>query len=418
MTSVVSNMTPRERVIAAIHHREPDILPLDLGAMRSTGIMATAYHRLKQYLGFTHGITLVYDIIQQLALPEDSILNQFGIDVIDLGREYLRSPESYKGWKLPDGTPCKIPVWFEPVREDNKWVFKHSDGTTIAEMRPSMLYFDQIFFPFAEADESEFENLDKAMDYVMWSALSCPPWHQLETDEDYRRLGEIACKLYEETDYAIMVAYGGNLLEWGQFLCGIENFLTDLAWNRHRVEVLLDKLVEHHLDGLDKFLDAVGDYVQIIQFGDDLGTQHGPQISPEMYREVFKPRHKAIYQAVKKQSKAAVFLHSCGGIYELIPDLIEAGVDILNPVQISALEMESKELKREFGDDIVFWGGGCDTQTVLPRSKPNKIKEHVRRNIDIFAPDGGFVFTQVHNIQSDVPPENIIAMFEAVQEYR
>ncbi|HID08073.1 MAG TPA: methyltransferase, partial [Armatimonadetes bacterium] len=380
--------------------------------MRSTGIMAIAYHRFKQYLGIEGGVTLVYDIIQQLALPEDAILDIFGVDVIDLGRAYLLSSDVWKDWELPDGTPCVIPKWFEPIYEGGRWVFKHPDGTIIAEMRPGVLYFEQACFPLADAHESAFDDLPRAMQYVMWAGLPCPPWHQLSTDEDYAQLREVARKLYEETDYAIMVAYGGNLLEWGQFLCGIENFLAELASNRRRAEALLDKLVELHLDGLGKFLDAVGDYVQIIQFGDDLGTQLGPQISPQMYREIFKPRHTAIFQAVKRHCNAAIFLHSCGGIYELIPDLIEAGVEILNPVQTSAVNMEPKRLKEEFGNDITFWGGGCDTQTILPFASPAEVKRHVRERIETFAPGGGFVFAQVHNIQADVPPENISAMVE------
>jgi uroporphyrinogen decarboxylase len=224
--------------------------------------------------------------------------------------------------------------------------------------------------------------------------------------------------LYETTDYAIMAAFGGNLLEWGQFLYGIENFLCELAAHPQKVEKLLDRLVEIHLEGLDKVLPAIDGYVQIIQMGDDLGSQTAAQISPEMYRRFFKPRHAEIYRRIKEQSSLAVFLHSCGSIEELLPDLIDVGVDIINPVQTSAARMDPAHLKREYGKDLVFWGGGCDTQVVLPTGTPDEIDAHVRDRIRTFGPGGGFVFATVHNIMANVPPENVVALYDAVKRYR
>jgi uroporphyrinogen decarboxylase len=176
--------------------------------------------------------------------------------------------------------------------------------------------------------------------------------------------------------------------------------------------------MEMHLETLGKICKAVGDVVDILRFGDDLGTNMGPIMSPRTYRSLFKPRHKILCNYVKEHSQMRTFLHSCGSVYKLIPDLIEVGYDILNPIQISALDMEPERLKREFGKDIAFWGGGCDTQHVLYNGSPDEVKCHVRKNIEIFAPGGGFIFATVHNILSDVPPENVIAMFEAVNEYR
>ncbi|MEK6572633.1 MAG: uroporphyrinogen decarboxylase family protein, partial [Bacteroidota bacterium] len=224
--------------------------------------------------------------------------------------------------------------------------------------------------------------------------------------------------LYKNTDYAIMGGFGGNILECGQEVRGWGNFMMDLVGNRSFAEDLMDELVEMHLTNLKGFLQAVGDYIQIIQVGDDMGTQEASQISLEMYRELVKPRHRRIYQYVKEHSRLYVFLHSCGSIYDLIPDLIEIGVDILNPIQTSAGGMDPARLKREFGSKVTFWGGGCDTQYMLPRATPEEIDKHVRERIGIFAPGGGFVFTQVHNIQADIPPENILAMFNAVKSYR
>ncbi len=408
-------MTSRERVLAALSHREPDRVPVDMGGMRSTGIMAMAYGPLKSHLGIRGGATYVYDMVQQLAQPEDPILNAVGVDVIDLGRAYGTSPEDWRDWVLPDGAPCKVPTWAAPIRLGDGWAYVHADGTSIGEMRPGMSYFDQTCFPLAGREATTLDELRDAMGHVIWGAVSCAPWHQLATEEDYANLGAVARRLQEDTDYAVMVAFGGNLIEWAQFLCGMENLLLDVALRPHKVEALLDMLVELHLDGIERLLAAVGDHVQLIQFGDDLGTQQGPQISPQLYRELFKPRHAAMFQRVKQRCNAAVFFHSCGGIYELIPDLIEAGVDALNPVQTSAAGMDPSRLKREFGADVTFWGGGCDTQTVLPSSSPSEVSEHVRRRLETFAPGGGYVFAPVHNVQSGVPPENVVAMYEAAR---
>jgi uroporphyrinogen decarboxylase len=176
--------------------------------------------------------------------------------------------------------------------------------------------------------------------------------------------------------------------------------------------------MEIHLDTLDKVCSAVGDVADILRFGDDLGMDSGPFMSPQVYRKLFKPRHTILCDYVKTHSQMHTFLHSCGSIYRLLPDLIEAGYDIINPVQINTKDMEPERLKREFGQDITVWGGGADTRHVLNRATPAEVKDHVRKLVDIFAPGGGFVFNPVHNILPDVPPENIEAMFEVVGEYK
>jgi len=208
-----------------------------------------------------------------------------------------------------------------------------------------------------------------------------------------------------------------NLFETGNFLRGIDNFLCDIYLDKNGTGSLLDRLVERNLKKLDRIIKGVGQYVDILQFGDDLGSQGGPFMSPNIYKEVFKPRHKKMWDFVHENSKCKVFLHSCGSIYELLPHLIDAGLDILNPVQTSAIDMEPEKLKKEFGKYITFWGGGCDTRDVLPSKTPKEIKEHVKRRIDILGKDGGFVFNQVHNILADIPPENVIAMLQAACEY-
>jgi len=227
----------------------------------------------------------------------------------------------------------------------------------------------------------------------------------------------LARELQETTDYAVALSVGCNLLEWSQFLFGMENTFYYLAAEKCKMARFLDRLTEIHLENLSKLLLKVRGCVQILVVGDDLGMQSGPQISRETYRELFFPRHKRIYEYAKSLSGAHIFLHCCGGVSQLIPDLIEAGVEILNPVQTGARNMEPERLKREFGRDLTFWGGGCDTQQLLSRGTPQQVRADVRRRLEIFMPGGGYVWCPIHNIMADVPPQNILAMAEAVEEF-
>jgi uroporphyrinogen decarboxylase len=293
-------------------------------------------------------------------------------------------------------------------------------------MPDGALYFEQAGYPFAEADD--LGALPAAFEECLWtsSATAAPPGPEAAGPDGARRLREGAIGLRAGSDRAIVGLFGGNLLEAGQFLYRNDNFFMLLAAEPARAEAFMDAAVEMYLANLARFLGAVGEAIDIIVFGDDLGMQTGPQISPEMYRRLFKPRHRVMWQAAKKLSPAGrggdpsrpalrVMLHSCGSIRALLPDLIEAGLDAMNPVQISTSGMEAEGLKRDFGRDIVFWGGGCDTQTVLRSGTPAEVQAHVRRQVSAFAPGGGFVFQQVHNILAGVPPANIVAMFDAIR---
>jgi uroporphyrinogen decarboxylase len=384
--------------------------------MRSTGIMAIAYNRLKQRLGVQSGETYLYDVVQQLAEPEPWYLERFHVDVVDLGRAL--PSRQWKEWTLPDGSRALAPAWFEASPDDGGLAVRHSDGTLIGKMPAGALCIDQACWPLSGPDALEnCQSLSEKMGHVTWAALPSSPWDKPLTEE---RIGEIAAaarKLYETTDWAISLSLGCNLLEWSQFLFGMENAYLHMAGEKAQFARFLDRLTEMHMETLSRILPAVRGCVQILVFGDDLGTQRGPQMSRQMYRELFLPRHRRIYEYAKKLSGAHIFLHSCGGIYELIPDLIEAGVEILNPVQTSARNMDPARLKREFGSEITFWGGGCDTQQILPCATPEQVREDVKRRLDILMPGGGYVWNQVHNIMADVPPANIIAMLEAASEY-
>jgi uroporphyrinogen decarboxylase len=407
-------LTHRERVLMAVNHREPDRVPIDLGGHRSSGIMAIAYHKLKRYLGITSGDIYVYDMIQQLAIIEPEVLDRFGVDTIELGRGFALDPADWRDWVLPDGTPCKIPAYIEPVRVGDDWHLYSADGVLMAVQRQGCLYFEQAHWPFLDSDEQEFNDLATPLSRVMWSAVGTPPAPIGYDAAGLAQLTAGAKALRARTDRAIIGLFGGNLLEIGQFLFRIDNMLAMLAAEPRRAHRFLDKLVEMHLANLEKSLGAVGPYIDIILFGDDLGMQTGPQISPRMYREFFKPRHALLWQRAKQLADVKVMLHSCGSLTALLPDLIDAGLDIIQPVQTTTADMDAAYLKREFGRDICLWGGGCNTRDVLAQGTPAQVAADVRERVRILAPGGGFVFQQIHNVMADVPPANIVAMLEAV----
>jgi len=403
-------MTSRERVLAALDHRQPDRVPIDFSGHRSSGIAAIAYPKLRKYLSLPPTPIRVYDVIQQLAIVDDDVLDRFGIDTIELGRGFTLVDKSWSPWALPDGTPCLVPSWTQLERDNRRWVIRSKTGRVIAHMPDGALYFEQTYYPFLEGGD-EPEAIYDALEECMWTAVASPPG-----PVDGQTLTEGAGQLRDKTDRAIIGLFGGNLFEIGQFLYRNDKFMMLLAAEPQRAHRFLDKLVEIHLTNLERFLRAVGEYIDIILFGDDLGMQTGPLISPQMYREFFKPRHKLLWNRAKELADVKVMLHCCGGVRELMRDLIEAGLDAINPVQIICTGMDATELKAEFGKDITFWGGGCDTRDLLPNDTPDQIVKHVKEQVKILGPGGGFVFQQVHNILANVPPENIVAMFDAVND--
>ncbi len=393
-------MNSRQRVLAALAHGEPDMVPIDFGATRSTGITAVAYARLRAHLGIAGGEIRVYDVGQQLAEVDAAVLKRFAVDVVTLDADQLGP---WQDFRLPDGTPAKIPADCDIVPGDDGSQYRRERGRLVRRRPAHGWYFDEIYHPLAEASTlADIESYD---------------WQLLDAGL-LGRLRERARHLYENTPYAVVGAFGGNVLEAAQSLRGWEQFMLDLAGNKAFAMALLQRITEVNLENLRRYLEAVGEYIQVIQFGDDLGMQTGPLISPESYRQMLKPCHQRLYRYVKDHSPLYVFLHSCGSVYDFIPELIDAGVDILNPVQTSARNMEPERLKKEFGSDLTFWGGGGDTQWVLPRGSIQEVRQDVCQRMAVFAPGGGFVFGQVHNVQPDVPPENVVALFDAAVEYR
>ena len=442
-------MNSRERVLAALRHQEADRVPIDLGAMRSTGIQAIAYNRLKAHLGIAGGETRLYDIMQQLAEPETAIVERFHLDALPLPRAAIGFDPTRPGWKpwrLPDLTPqppslpgkgesdapllageglgerlgsgegsgvrsgsgvrlttVLIPDGLEQLpREDGRLEIRDDEGHILYHMPAGGMYYEPVYEPLAEATTvAEIEAWQPA----------------IISDAELAWLAAEARQLRATSNRAILGQTGISIYEAAQRARGWQRFMTDLAGEPKLAEALLSRIAESAIASLARYLDAVGEYIDIVQVGDDLGTQAGQQLSPAMYRRLVKPYQKQVWRFIKARSGLPLFLHCCGGIYPLIPDLIEAGVDILNPVQISAAGMDPVRLKAEFGRDLVFWGGGCDTQHILPEASPAQVADHVRRQIEILAPGGGFVFNQVHNIQANVPPENVVAMLDAAWEH-
>ena len=412
-------MNSRQRILSAINHEEPDGLPVDLGATPSSGVSAMAYDQLIHHLPFKDKRIWVYDVVQQVAQPSEELLDHFCIDTVDLGRTFNQDDSEWVDYTLPNGRPAQHPAWFQTRRvEDGSTLAYHNDEA-IAAMPASAFSFDQIVFPFLDGYPASYEDtLDTAMSRIHWAAFAHSPWDHASEEDFWEQLRAKAIHLRQTSDRAIILSAGCNLFEWGTFVRRLDYFLMDLVRDPAEVERFLDALMVRHLASLEKICQSVGDVVDIIRLGDDLGTNTGPIMAPQTYRQLFKPRHKILCQYIHENSSMHTFLHTCGSIYKLIPDLIEAGFEILNPVQTNTRDMQPDRLKKEFGKDVTFWGGGADTRSILNRGTPAQVRDHVLQNIEILSPGGGFVFNTIHNILPDVPPENIVAMFAAIDEYR
>ena len=415
-------MTSRERILASINHQEPDRVPVDLGATPSSGISAIAHARLMKHLGSSEP-TLVYDVVQQLAQPGEELVDRLGVDVLDIGRVFNDKPSDWQEIELTDKYRAFNPSWFNPVLNDRGvWTAYHQDGTPVAVMPPGATFYDQAHFPwvdgYPEGRRAMEEAIDEAMDKVLWSNLVHSPWDHAGEDDFWEQLRSRTIKLRESTDKALLVVCGCNLFEWGTFLRRMDNFLMDLYTDQDNVAILMELLMERHMKTLAKVCESVGDVVDVLRFGDDLGMDSGPFMGLDVYRDLFHDHRKTLCSYVHNNSGMKTFLHSCGSIYQYIPSLIEEGMDIINPLQTNCLDMEPEKVKSEFGKDIVFWGGGMDPREILNNGTPAEVRNEVFRRLDLLMPRGGYVFNNIHNIMPDVPPENILAMFDAVREYK
>jgi uroporphyrinogen decarboxylase len=394
----------RQRVIAALNHQTPDRIPRDLGGTESSGITGIAYNRLREHLGLEPAPPRIFDVYQQIGLVDDQLRAAFGIDTVPLTYE----PRRWRPFHLADGSPCLIPAGWDPKPDRGGLVVRDAAGKAVARMPAGGLYFEPVDFPLA--DVSDPAELDAHAEEI--EGFDLPAM----MDEGWDSLTERARRLHTETDRAVVGNFLAHLLAAGQSLRRYDNFLVDLMVNQRLARAILERLTDAYCRRAETYLGAVGPYIDVILVNDDLGTQNGPMLSPDVYREMILPYQKRLFGFIKQRANVPLLLHSCGSVRAFIPDLIEAGVDALNPIQVSAAGMDTAELKRQFGRDLVFWGGGCDTQQVLCRLGPDEVRTEVRRRAADLSAGGGFVFTQVHNIQPDVPPENIRAMYAALDE--
>ena len=379
-------MTSRRRVLKALNHQTPDRVPIDLGGFQ-TGIHRNAYVPLLDHLGIRDDVTIL-DPVQQLARPCEELLERFHVDV-----RYVvaHGPEGFRGsieQNTRDGR-----LWHD-LKDEFGVVWSMPDD------RP--LYMDISRHPLANA------TLADLADY---------PFPRGDDPTRFTGLREQAQMLRRETPYALSTGIGGVVYEICWYLRGLERWFMDTIENPAFCEALLDKTLEFWMGYYREFMKEIGDLVDVMMIGDDIGGQSGPLFSPSFYRRVVKPRQKKLVQHIKHLTDAKIWYHTCGSVRQLIPDLLDNGIDILNPVQISAADMAPRDLKADFGDRLTFWGGGIDTQHVLSVASPDEVTEHVRRNLEVFKPGGGYVFNSVHNIQAGVPPENIVAMFAAAYEH-
>ena len=412
-------MTSREWILAAIDHRAPDRVPLDLGATPSSGISAIAYSNLLKHVGRDDLPVRIYDVVQQLAQPDMEVLDMFGVDVLDIGRTFNAAPSDWSPMVMANGARAFYPTWFKPTRRpDGSFETYDDDGKRVLSTMPTgATFFDQAYFPYLDGYPDTYDGLDAEMGRIMWARHAHSPWDHASESDFWQTLRRNTLALRRSTDKALLVVCGCNLFEWGTFLRRMDNFLMDLLCDPSNVEKLLDQLMLRHLSTLEKVCNAVGDIVDVIRFGDDLGMHSGPFMKPQIYRQLFKPRHKMLCDYVKSHSSMHTFIHSCGSISLLMPDMIDAGIEIFNPVQTNTANMAPDFLKREFGNACTFWGGGIETAGTLNHGTPAQVRDQVLERLEVFSRGGGFVFNTVHNILPDVPPENVVAMYGALREF-
>ncbi len=417
-------MTSRERVQAALRHEKPDRIPLDLGG-NQTGIHRVAYAALLERLGREEEVVIM-DTVQQLAAPSEEVLDLLGVDTRYISARAAKGSEPRFEEATIRGEPYLSlidefgVVWSMPLENGLYHDITYSplaDAKTVADIEAH---------PWPDGgDPTRFEGLAEEAarlhEGTDESGVEKPPLMRGQTPvlPTTGKMGSVptAHPSFPTPSRAICTGISGVIYESCWYMMGFARFYEALATEPHLVEAMLDHVLAYWLDFEAGFLEAVGAHVDVVMVGDDLGGQGGPLLSPEMYRRLVKPRQAKLYELIHSKTQAKLWYHSCGAVRELLPDLIEIGAEVINPVQVSARGMDTAELKREFGKDLVFWGGGCDTQHVLPRGTPEDVRAEVRRRCSDLAPGGGFVFTAVHNIQPDVPPENVLTMYEEAREW-
>jgi uroporphyrinogen decarboxylase len=374
-------MTHRERILAALKHTQPDRVPLDLGSTGATTITVKAHARLRAHLGLpVESSPVLWSNRSTTVIPDEAILRRFEVDARPL---LLGTPLGRPDRKLSED--MFLDEWGVIWTRHGGSHFINSDGP---------------FCRLADPTPQDVEELD---------------WPEPLDPGRFEGLRDRARKLHEETDYAVVLNLSNGPVHQCQYVRGYGAWLEDLLLRPVFAEALMDRVVDILIQIANRALEEAGAYVDLVTYGDDIATQNATLFRPDLYRRMIKPRHKALADAIHRHGKPLLY-HSCGSIYALVRDLIDVGVDALNPVQISAADMATERLKREYGSELAFWGG-IDTHRVLPRGTPAEVREEVKRRMEDLCEHGGYVLCAVHNIQPEVPPENIVAMYEAALDY-
>jgi uroporphyrinogen decarboxylase len=382
-------MTSRERLLTTLAHREPDRVPYDLSGSHVTAISQGAYRNLRAYLGLSPREPQWLDVVQQVVVPYDDVLERLHVDTRGLFPLTSHNWNVYE--KLEDGGA--------------NWVYRDEWGLTHHFPKAAGAYFSIVAHPLAGADPVP-------------AAVDDYPWPDAANPARIAGLREQVLAFRAAGKAVMLKGLCAGIFEMAQRMRGMENALMDPMLYPEFSDRLIGRLADLKIAFWEMALGAVGDVVDVVVEGDDYGTQQSQLISHDQFRQHVRPHLRRVFAAIKKAAPgASLFFHSCGNVRPFLPDFIEDGVDILNPVHISAAGMEPRALKRDFGGVVTFWGGGVETQEILPRGTPQQVRDDVRRNLEVLAPGGGYVFNTVHNIQNDVPPENIVAMWEALQEF-
>ena len=382
-------MNSRERIFKALNHEEPDRVPFDLAGSIWTGITNTAYQNLRKHMGLEATEAEGSDVIQQIVIPSEEILNELQVDTRGI------FPLTSHNWDVYS----KLKDYGDYREYLDEWSFVH-------HFPKNGYWFSLVKSPL---DEVDFEQKKIVENF---------PWPDAGNKLRFAGLREKAIQFRSEDKIVMTKGLCAGLFEMHQRVRGVTNAMIDPLMFPVNSDKLVGKLADLKMEFWDAALDELGDVVDIIGEGDDYGTQLSQLISPEQFRTYYKPHFIRVLNFIKEKAPGVkLMFHSCGNVRPIIPDLIEMGIDVLNPVHITATGMEPAQLKRDFGESIVFWGGGVDTQKVLPAGTQQEVTDDVKKNIEALAPGGGFVFSAVHNIQAEVPPENIMAMWKTMMKY-
>ncbi len=373
-------MNSRQRVRAALNHVQPDRIPVDFGSTNVTTIHKEVYLKLLSILNIQDNNIRMMDFAQQLVIPCDELLQHFNVDT--------------RCVKLHHSSNSKIKFLSDDEFIDD-WglLWKRPEGG---------LYYDVINNPMGMV--SSVEEVHRL------------PWPEISDIASAEGVSQEAQRLYDTTEYSLVGSFGSSIFMRAQFLRGYEQLFIDMAIQPEIAEALFDRILEIRIGLVAMLLDSAGEYLDVIELADDLAGQNGPLLSPQLYRDLIKPRTKALIDYIKSRSKAKIMYHCCGSVVEFIEDFIEIGIDIINPVQVSAKDMDTRVLKEKYGDRIVFWGG-IDAQRILPNGTVDDVEKETRKRLAELGEGGGYVAFASHNIQADVSPENIIAMFSTLKNY-